>query len=244
MTTAGAPESAARAHLALALDVGEPLRARELVRRHRDRFGVAKIGLELWAAGGPAVVEAIADMGVSVFLDLKLHDIPTTVGKAATVLGGLPIAYLTVHTSGGVAMCEAAADGVRSASSTRGSTRGSARGVHAPAVLGVTVLTSDADTSSFDERLEVAAQTCDGVVCSVHEVATVRSRIPATTIVTPGIRLAGSAVDDQARVSDPASALAAGSDLLVIGRTVTAASDPDAAAAAVSTETARALRGS
>ncbi|MCZ7530951.1 MAG: orotidine-5'-phosphate decarboxylase [Acidimicrobiia bacterium] len=201
---------------------------------------MAKIGLELWAAGGPAVVEAIADMGVSVFLDLKLHDIPTTVGKAARVLGGLPIAYLTVHTSGGVAMCEAAADGVRSASSTRGS----ARGVPAPAVLGVTVLTSDADTSPFDERLDVAAQTCDGVVCSVHEVATVRSRIPATTIVTPGIRLAGSAVDDQARVSDPASALAAGSDLLVIGRTVTAASDPDAAAAAVSTETARALRGS
>lgn len=225
--------SDARAHLALALDVGDPEQALELVGRHREIFGVAKVGLELWAAGGPAVVEEVAGAGVDVFLDLKLHDIPTTVGRAATSLARLPIRYLTVHTSGGPAMCTAAVDGLAA---------GRSGGQGPVAVLGVTVLTSDADTGAFDQRLGVAARTCDGVVCSVHEVQRVRAAAPGLTVVTPGIRLGGTATHDQARVADPRAAVSAGSDLLVVGRTVTAADDPDVAAAAVGREAAAALR--
>lgn len=222
---------AVRDHLALALDVGDPTGALELARRHSATFGVAKVGLELWAAGGPAVVEEVATTGMDVFLDLKLHDIPTTVGRAVTALGRLPIRYLTVHASGGPAMCSAAVEGL--AASREGGSR--------VTVLGVTVLTSDADTGAFDDRLRVASQTCGGVVCSVHEASRVRAAAPDLTIVTPGIRLAGTASHDQARVADPRAALEAGSDLLVVGRTVTAATDPDAAAAAVARQVADVL---
>jgi orotidine-5'-phosphate decarboxylase len=171
-----------------------------------------------------------------VFLDLKLHDIPTTVGKAARQIGRLGVGYVTLHTAGGVEMLLAGVEGLEAGAAEAGFDR--------PAALGVTVLTSDPDASAFPVRLEAArAGGCGGVVCSVRELPAVqrfrgtppnprdRSRLLA---VVPGIRLPGGATHDQARVGTPAEAIAAGADLLVVGRAVTGAPDPEAAAVALS----------
>lgn len=205
--------------LALALDLPDPDAARMLARRLHPWFGVVKVGLELYSAGGPSVVSALVDDGFDVFVDLKLHDIPTTVGRAAAVLGRLGATYLTVHLAGGDAMVGAVLDGFGR-----------------PGVLGVTVLTSDpyADPELVASRVQMAsAAGCRGVVCSGSDLAVVRRTGPELLAVVPGIRLVGTPTDDQARVTTPAGALAGGAGLLVIGRTVTAAEDPEAAAAAV-----------
>ncbi len=224
----------ARDRLALALDVAEPAAAIELARRHRDHFGVAKVGLELWAAGGPSVLEPLQELGFRVFCDLKLHDIPNQVGRAARVLGRAGVAFVTLHTSGGAAMLRAGVDGLHAGARDAGQAR--------PTALGVTVLTSEPDTDAFAPRLATAIEGgCDGVVCSVAEASEVKRAHEDLRVVTPGIRLAGSSADDQARVGDPAAAIRAGADLLVVGRTVTAADDPDGAAEAVSRAVATAL---
>jgi orotidine-5'-phosphate decarboxylase len=215
-----------RDRLALALDVDDLAAAVALTDRLHPWFGVVKVGLELFTAVGPAAVAALAAPDRRVFLDLKLHDIPTTVEKAARQAGRLGVGYLTFHTAGGVEMLRAGVGGLRAGAAEAGADR--------PVALGVTVLTSDPDASAFPTRLAAAeAGDCGGVVCSVHELAAVKQRSRLLAVV-PGIRLPGVPAHDQARVGTPAEAIAAGADLLVVGRAVTAAADPEAAAAALS----------
>lgn len=219
-----------RDRLALALDVEDLDAAVALADRLHPWFGVVKVGLELFIAAGPAAVEKLTRPDRRVFLDLKLHDIPTTVGKAARQVGRLGVGYVTLHAAGGVDMLRAGADGLEAGASDAGSE-------DRPIALGVTVLTSDPDASAFSARLEAAAAGgCGGVVCSVRELPIVKERSPLLAVV-PGIRMPGGATHDQARVGTPADAIAAGADLLVIGRAVTAAPDPEAAAAALSAAT-------
>ena len=219
-----------RNQLALALDVEDLDAAVALADRLHPWFGVVKVGLELFAAAGPAAVEKLARPDRRVFLDLKLHDIPTTVGKAARQVGRLGVGYVTFHTSGGVDMLRAGVEGLLAGASDAGFE-------DRPIALGVTVLTSDPDASAFPARLHAAVEGgCGGVVCSVRELPMVKDRSPLLAVV-PGIRMPGGATHDQARVGTPADAIAAGADLLVIGRAVTAAPDQEAAAAALSAAT-------
>jgi orotidine-5'-phosphate decarboxylase len=200
------------------------------VERLRDCVGVFKVGLELFSAGGPETVRAVQRAGgAGVFLDVKLHDIPNTVGSAARVLRELRPAMLTVHASGGKAMLEAAV-------------RGAGPGV---LVLAVTHLTSlEATIDDVCELARVAREAgCGGVVCSGAEAAAVREAVgPGLRIVCPGVRPAGDDPGDQARVVTPAVAIAAGADYLVCGRPIRDAADPVAAAHRVADEIASALR--
>jgi len=223
-TQRAAPEEL-RQRLVLALDVDDLVAATRLARDLRPWFGVAKVGLELYCATGPDAVVEVANAGYQVFLDLKLHDIPTTVGKAARQVGRLGAGYVTLHAAGGVDMLRAGVDGLAAGAAEAGLDR--------PVALGVTVLTSDPDASAFPGRLDAAvAGGCGGVVCSVRELPAVKERSRLLAVV-PGIRLPGGPSHDQARVGTPAEAIAAGADLLVIGRAVTGAPDPEAAAAAL-----------
>lgn len=198
----------------------------------RGAVGGIKLGLEFFAANGPAGVTALGghDAGVGVFLDLKLHDIPNTVGKAVRALSACPYDILTVHAAGGRDMMRAA----------KAEAHPNAK------VVGVTVLTSmDAgdlaatgvDSAPADQvrRLAGLAREAglDGIVCSAHEVAAMRAAWPEGFFVVPGIRPAGSAVGDQKRVMMPREALDAGASVLVIGRPITDAGDPGAAARAI-----------
>jgi orotidine-5'-phosphate decarboxylase len=219
-----------RSHLALALDVDDLQRALELAVPLCPYFAVAKVGLELFSAAGPAAVTALFDAGFEVFIDVKLHDIPTTVYKAARVLARLGARYVTLHTSGGVDMLRAGVEGLADGALQTGHPLTTQR---PPIALGVTILTSDAHAPPelFDTRLGWAvAGGCGGVVCAVAEARRVKLIAPDLIVVTPGIRPAGAATNDQARPATPAEALAAGADLLVIGRAVTHAPDPVAAA--------------
>lgn len=229
--------AAVRARLALALDVDDLQAGVALARALSPWFGVAKVGLELFSAAGPAAIMALVAEDLAVFVDLKLHDIPTTVGRAATVLGAAGASYATVHTAGGAAMVRAAVDGMAA---------GAAHAGHRPpCVLGVTVLTSEcrADPGVLRQRTELAAAAgCGGVVCAAADLPVVRDVAPDLLAVVPGIRPAGADPNDQARAATPAAAVAAGASLLVIGRAVTAATDPAAAADALALEVAGAIR--
>ncbi|HEX7525798.1 MAG TPA: orotidine-5'-phosphate decarboxylase, partial [Gaiellaceae bacterium] len=166
--------------------------------------------------------------------DLKLHDIPTTVGRAARVLGRLGVSYLNFHAAGGVDMLRAGVEGVREGAHDAGRA--------APVPLAVTVLTSDPDTSAFDARLACAIESgCGGVVCSVHEIERVKRAQPEFVTVIPGVRLADGDNHDQSRVGSPAQVAAAGADVLVIGRLVSASADRRAAAREVHATVAHAL---
>lgn len=225
--------SPVRHRLALAVDVDDLADARRLVERLDPWFGVVKIGLELFTRCGPAAVEALAAPGRRLFVDLKLHDIPNTVARAAEVAGRLGADLLTLHAAGGPEMLRAGAEGLAKGAADAGRP--------GPLALAVTVLTSDPDTSAFPTRLAHAlAGGCGGVVCSVQELAAVKAASPSLVAVVPGIRLPGGATHDQARVGTPGGAIALGADILVIGRAVTAADDPEAAAAAVSASAASA----
>ena len=225
-----------RRRLAVALDVDDLVAAMRLARRLGPWFGVAKIGLELFAAAGPDAVTALSDAGYDVFLDLKLHDIPTTVRRAARVAGGLGVAYATVHVQGGADMVAAAVEGMAAGAD--------AAGVGAPCVLGVTVLTSDRDATAelLAQRAGLAAAAgCGGVVCAAGDLAAVRRAAPGLCTVVPGIRLGGDDVHDQARAATPGAAVAGGADMLVVGRAVTAADDPEAAAQMIAAQVAAAM---
>lgn len=215
-----------RRRLALVLDVDDLVEARRLAQTLRPWFGVVKVGLELYTAAGPDSVETMAELGYEVFCDLKLHDIPTTVGRAARVLGSLGASYVTMHAFGGVTMLKAGVEGLAD---------GAARaGLAPPCTLAVTVLTSDngAPAHILPKRVSAAVEAeCGGVVCAVSDAREARSLGPNLKIVTPGIRPAGTPTNDQARASTPQAALEAGADLLVIGRAVTHAPDPVVAAA-------------
>lgn len=218
--------------LVVALDVETLDEAERLAAALAGHVGVFKVGLELFSAHGPDAVARIAAHG-PVFLDLKLHDIPTTVERAARRLAGLGVRYLTVHASGGPAMVRAAVDGL----GDRGS------------VLAVTILTSmapsDLDAVGLSgshvavPRLAALATGAGapGLVCAAPDLLAVRDAVPAaTTLVTPGIRPSGATADDQARVATPGSAVADGATLLVVGRPITRADDPVAAADAIAAE--------
>lgn len=219
---------AGRDKLALALDVDDLVAAHRMARELRPWFGVAKVGLELYTAAGPDAVTSLTDLGYDVFLDVKLHDIPTTVGRAAKVIGALGVRYLTLHAHGGVAMLRAGVDGLA---------EGAARaGEPTPTALAVTVLTSDRDAPPHivPKRVRIALEAgCGGLVCGAPDVKDVRTLAPRLKVVVPGTRPAGGATHDQARTDTPEAALAAGATMLVVGRAVTAAADPAAAAAAL-----------
>lgn len=212
-----------RDRLAIALDRPDLEDALRLAQEVEPWFGVAKVGLELYSAAGPEAIRRLDALGLQVFCDLKLHDIPTTVGRAARVLGGLGVSYLNFHAAGGIEMLRAGVEGVLEGA------RDAGRG--APVPLAVTVLTSDPDASAFDARLANAIESgCRGVVCSVQEIARVkRARADFVTVV-PGIRLDDGDRHDQARVGTPAQVAREGGDVLVVGRSVSAAGDPRAAA--------------
>ena len=207
----------------VAIDTPSLERARSLAELVRGEAGGVKLGLEFFAANGPAGVAAIADYGLPIFLDLKLHDIPNTVAKAVAALADLQPAVMTVHAAGGRAMLEAA----KSAAWSR------------TKLVAVTVLTSldGGDLQSIGvaseprehvERLADLARSSgvDGIVCSGAEVAAARAGWPDGFLVVPGVRPPGGDVSDQKRVVTPRQALDDGASILVIGRPITAADDP------------------
>jgi orotidine-5'-phosphate decarboxylase len=217
--------------IAVALDTSDRGEIVRLAKALQGRVGTVKLGLEAFTTGGPDLVREVNDLGTPVFLDLKLHDIPNTVERAARNIARLGVAMLTVHASGGGAMLKAAVAGAAAAE-------------RPPVVLAVTVLTSLDDGTLADlgipggaaQRVSAWAVIarragCGGVVCSPQEAAALRGSIGSGfLLVTPGIRAAGEAAGDQRRVATPASAVAAGADILVIGRPITASPDPTAAA--------------
>jgi orotidine-5'-phosphate decarboxylase len=197
--------------------------AEQLAKEVGQWFGVAKVGLELFSAAGPEAISHLRALDLRVFVDLKLHDIPTTVGRAAHVLGRYGATYVNFHAAGGVDMMRAAVNGLREGARDAGHPE--------PVPIAVTVLTSDPDTSAFATRLDDAIESgCRGVVCSAHEVARVHAARPDFVTIVPGVRFAEDARDDQARIETPDGAAREGADVLVIGRSVTAADDPRAAA--------------
>jgi orotidine-5'-phosphate decarboxylase len=217
-----------RAKLALALDLDDLVEAMRLARMLRPWFGVAKVGLELYCAAGPDAVSSLADAGFDVFVDLKLLDIPTTVQHASRVLGSLGARYLTLHARGDSPMLRAGVEGFLDGAA--------AAGLPDPVALAVTVLTSD-DTAPphvVPHRIALAVEAgCGGIVCAAADVRDAKELAPRLVTVVPGIRPPGSEAHDQARAATPREALDAGADVLVIGRAVTQAADPSAAAAAV-----------
>lgn len=224
MSDSGVTEEV-RGTLALALDVDDLVAATRLGRELQPFFGVAKVGLELFSAAGPDAVGALRELGYDVFLDLKLHDIPNTVNKAARVLGALGVDYLTLHAFGGVDMLRAGVEGLAEGAANAG--------LEPPIALGVTVLSSDggAPDHIVPQRVRVAAEAgCGGLVCSAKDLKDARTLAPRLVRVVPGIRPRGANAHDQANVATPGEAMAEGADVLVIGRAVTAAADPVAAA--------------
>ena len=217
-----------RARLAVALDVDDLVVALRLARQVGPWFGVAKVGLELFTAAGPDAVTSLIESGFEVFVDLKLHDIPTTVEKSARVLGALGVTYVTLHAHGGPVMLRAGVDGLAHGAE--------AAGVPTPTALAVTILTSDPDAPPhiLGKRVKAALEGgCGGIVCAAADVKEARQLAPRLRIVVPGIRPEGASGDDQARRATPAEAVQNGADVLVIGRPVTHADDPAKAAAAV-----------
>jgi orotidine-5'-phosphate decarboxylase len=215
-----------RRRLAIALDVDDLVEARRIARDVSPWFGVAKVGLELYSAAGPDAVAQLNEVGLDVFLDLKLHDIPTTVGKAARVVGSLGARYLTMHAFGGPAMLHAGVEGLAEGAMRAGNPE--------PIALAVTILTSDAGAPPhiLAKRVQAALEGgCSGLVCAAQDVQEARQLAPRLVVVVPGIRTPGSDQHDQARAATPTAAIDAGADLLVVGRAVTAAPDRAAAAA-------------
>jgi orotidine-5'-phosphate decarboxylase len=220
--------------IVVALDVPTLDEADALARQLTGAVGWFKVGLELFTANGPAAVEAVRAHG-PVMLDLKLHDIPTTVERAASRVADLGVGLLTVHASGGPSMVEAAVRGLGAGGE----------------ILAVTVLTSMSDTElaaigapPATEQVPALAKLAvdagaPGLVCAPTDLRAVRDVVfGEVRLVTPGVRPAGAADDDQARVATPSAAVRDGADLIVIGRPITRADDPVAAAAAVATELA------
>jgi len=214
----------------VAVDTTELEQAKRLVARVRNHVGGIKLGLEFFCANGPEGVRKMGELGLPIFLDLKLHDIPNTVAKAVQALRPLEPAILTFHVGGGRAMLEDA-----KAAAPAGTK-----------VVGVTVLTSlddddlaatgvQADAHAQVERLTTLAREAglDGVVCSGREVAAAKRMWPDGYLVVPGVRPVEAGLGDQKRVMTPREALDGGASILVIGRPITQAADPNEAARAI-----------
>ena len=240
--TALNPADEARKRLIVALDVPDGAAAEALVARLEGACAWFKVGLELFTAAGPAVLEPILKRGHSVFLDLKFHDIPNTVAGAVRSAAALGAKMLTVHASGGPAMLAAAREALEGLADP-------------PELLAVTVLTSmdSAQLHAVGVAHEPAAQVealarmgldagVRGFVCSPQEVAALRALTgPEGVLVIPGIRPAGAGIGDQKRIATPAEALRLGASYLVVGRPITQAADPALAAEAILKEMAAAL---
>ena len=216
-----------KSNVIVALDYDNKHSALTLADRLDPKYCRVKVGKELFTAAGPAVVKELSDRSFDVFLDLKFHDIPNTVAKALSAAADLGVWMANVHASGGSRMMSAAKQALGNSGSDM-------------LLIGVTVLTS-MDTSDLeevgikrtlsDQVLHLASMTkdsgLDGVVCSAQEARTLKEALGEDfKLVTPGIRLANSAADDQRRIVTPADALALGSDYLVIGRPITKSTDP------------------
>ena len=219
--------------LILALDVPTRARAIQLVGETGEYVSHFKIGSRLFTAEGPSLVREIKDAGYGVFLDLKFHDIPNTVAEAATAATSLGVDMFDVHASGGLDMMEAAVEASREEAERSG--------VTPPKVLGITVLTSR--PSTVEEVLALAerarAAGAHGVVSSAWEARAIRENMGADfLIVTPGIRPAWSAKNDQRRVATPEVAIANGADYIVVGRPIRNAEDPTSAAKVIIDEMA------
>ncbi|HEV2836085.1 MAG TPA: orotidine-5'-phosphate decarboxylase [Pyrinomonadaceae bacterium] len=233
--------------LIVALDVDTPDQALSLVKELRDVAGMFKIGSQLFTLGGPQIVKDLVSSGAKVFLDLKFHDIPYQVAGAARSAAQLGVSMFTIHASGGREMMRRAVEAVTEVAERERISR--------PAVLAVSVLTS-IDAAALSQigvnsspqeavlRLVKLAEESgvDGFVASPREAQMIRETVASRTllIVTPGIRPADAGADDQQRVATPEAALRAGADYLVVGRPITAAADPVAAAREIAFEMERA----
>ncbi|GAB6181089.1 orotidine-5'-phosphate decarboxylase [Desulfotomaculum defluvii] len=236
-------EQIAKERLIVALDVDTKEEALQLTQKLSPYAGFFKVGMQLFYSSGPEIIRLLKDQGVKVFLDLKLHDIPNTVGQAARVLAGLGADIINVHASGGVSMMRQAADSVRE--------RAYALGLAAPLVISVTVLTS-IDEQVFNNEIGLpgtiqdrvkkwATMTqeagLDGVVASPREIQTIREACgPEFKIITPGIRPAWSVVGDQKRIMTPGMAIKQGTSYIVVGRPITANEEPAVAAQKILSE--------
>lgn len=231
--------------IVVALDVETAAEAISLAERLRGTVGMFKVGKQLFTAAGPSVVRRLLEMGEKVFLDLKFHDIPNTVAMAGVEAARLGVSIFNLHALGGSAMMRATAEKIAETCDREGLSR--------PLILGVTVLTSHTSESlaeigidrPVEQQVVRLASLCagagiDGVVASPLEIIPIRQAVnsPGFTILTPGVRPAGAALNDQRRVMTPSEAIRAGANLLVIGRPITAAPNPVAAAIAIAAEIA------
>ena len=230
----------------VALDTTDVAEAKRLAGELAGAVGGVKLGLEFFNSNGPDAVRAVAAVGQKLFLDLKFHDIPTTVAGAVRAVVPLAPAIINVHAAGGAAMMRAAAEATAEAAASNGTER--------PMVVAVTVLTSlDEDDLAAvgqsgpagDQAVRLAelarAAGLDGAVCSPREAAAVRAACgPDFKLIVPGIRPNWTSADDQKRITTPADAVAAGADYLVIGRPITTAPDPLEAAKLIAEELAAA----
>jgi len=235
MTTAASLQNSCQ--LILALDLEDKAQALALLKGLRKDLAWVKIGLQMFTRYGPDYVREIGALGMRVFLDLKLHDIPNTVAKAVQSVSALPIHMLTIHACGGREMMSRAVQAQQESNPEL-------------QLLGVTVLTSTDDDDLAElgigqnaaERVISLAELASasgmtGLVCSSREVSALRAKFgPQLRLVTPGIRPAGSEAGDQKRIMTPAQAAAAGSNFIVVGRPIYAAHDPAAAVAAIQSE--------
>ena len=233
----------AKDKLIVALDVDNAQRARELLSILRDQIEMFKIGSQLFTIAGPDIVREVVKSGARVFLDLKFHDIPNTVAAAGVAATQLGVSIFNVHAAGGREMMRRTADAVSQVAAREGIPR--------PSVIAVTILTSVDETvlsdigmrSTCEDQVRTLAQLAegsgmDGVVASPREVSLIRASVKKTPflVVTPGVRPAGAVPNDQKRVSTPAEAIKMGADYLVIGRPITAATDPASAARQIAQE--------
>jgi orotidine-5'-phosphate decarboxylase len=225
--------------LIVALDYPRPDRAMELVNSLNGLPVIYKVGFELFMAGGPEIIRELVHRKNRVFLDLKFHDIPNTVARAAKQAALLHVEMISIHLAGGSQMLRAVRKELDEIPLLR------------PKLLGVSVLTSfddvrwaevtkcltnhavDAHDSVMGLAEHATAWGCDGLICSALELETIRDRFPGTYTVVPGIRPEGSEANDQARVMTPAQAHQAGADAIVMGRPITEASNPRQAAESV-----------
>ncbi|MTI79783.1 MAG: orotidine-5'-phosphate decarboxylase [Firmicutes bacterium] len=226
--------------LIVALDVDTVDEALALVDKLAPHVGMFKVGMELYNAAGPDAVKKIIERGGKVFLDLKMHDIPTTVAKTARVLTRLGVSIINIHASGGLAMMQATASAVQDEAAVKG--------VQPPQVIAVTVLTS-MDQNALNTQLNMAGTVEEqvvrwsklaqqaglhGVVCSPREIKAIREACGKNfTIITPGIRPAGVDKNDQERIMTPAEAVQLGVSYLVVGRPITQADNQVEAAKAI-----------
>jgi orotidine-5'-phosphate decarboxylase len=230
------------ADIIVALDVPSIAEAKRLVEELGDSINTYKVGMELFYSAGPEALQMVRSTGKNIFLDLKLHDIPNTVAQGAKALTTLGADFISIHSVGGTGMMQETARAVAAAAA--------AQGVSRPKLLAITVLTSigEADWQELRYSGVIADQVVhlaklaqqagiDGVVASPQEAGNIRRACGDNfLIVTPGVRPAGSAINDQSRIATPAGAVKAGANYLVIGRPITASADPRAAAEAIRQE--------